>query len=147
MGFGTVAFFLIVASFAVVGRVVPPRFRLLVWMLIVAGGVVPWASWTDHAHLDRIEWLPFTRDVRFRDIWLNVLFYVPVGSFYSAADARGPRSRGLLGAAVCGLTLSVVTETTQIFSHGRFPAMTDVLTNTTGAFLGAWLARAWRRKK
>lgn len=140
MGFGTVAFFLIVLSFAVVSRVVPPRYRLFVWTLIVAGGVVPWANWTDHAHWSAIEWLPFTRDVRFRDIWLNVLFYVPVGCFYATARQASESRLMPVDAVLFGLVLSLVTETTQIFSHGRFPAMTDVLTNTTGAAVGAFIA-------
>jgi glycopeptide antibiotics resistance protein len=140
--FGAVAFVLICVSFAVVHRFVSPRLRLLVWTLIVAGGVVPWSNWSVHPHLDHVEWIPFSRNTRIRDIVLNVLFYLPVGYFHVSARTVSPGMRRVLEAGLIGLGLSVVTEASQIFSHGRFPAATDVLTNTTGAMIGGWLARS-----
>jgi glycopeptide antibiotics resistance protein len=140
VGFGVLAFILIVVSFVVVARFVPLRLQLAVWTLIVIGGVVPWATWTDHSHWDRIEWIPLTGNVRLRDVVLNILFYVPVGYFFVTARSVSPAARRILLAALCGFVLSVVTETTQVFSHGRFPGMTDVTTNTAGALIGAMLA-------
>jgi hypothetical protein len=140
--FGAVAFILILVSFAVVSRFVSPRLRLFVWMLIVAGGVVPWSNWADHPHWDHVEWIPLSRNTRLRDIVLNVLFYVPVGYFHVSARAVSPGMRRVLEAGLVGLALSVVTEASQVFSHGRFPAATDVLTNTAGAVIGGWLARS-----
>jgi glycopeptide antibiotics resistance protein len=138
--FGAVAFGLIVVTAVAVGRFVPKRLRVLVWALVIMGGVVPWASWTDHIHWDRIEWVPFARFVRPRDIVLNVLAYVPFGYFLADARSRPPAGRMLRSAAAAGFVLSTLTELSQVFSHGRFPTATDVLTNTAGAVLGAWLA-------
>lgn len=140
MPLGVVAFVLIVAAAAGVARLVPLRFRAVVWTLVIIGGVVPWASWTDHAHWGRIEWLPFTRNVRLRDVLLNILFYVPFGYFVTARRAASTRANVVLAAAGLAFGLSAITELSQVFSHGRFPAMTDVVTNTTGAVIGAWLA-------
>jgi len=55
---------------------------------------------------------------------------------------RGP----LVTAVLLGLALSLATEATQIFSHRRFPSATDVVTNTTGALVGAWLATRFPRR-
>ena len=40
--------------------------------------------------------------------------------------------------------LALTTEATQVFSHGRFPSMTDVVMNSIGAGLGA-MGSAGRR--
>lgn len=140
MLFGVAAFVLIVVTAIAVGRFVPRRLRVLAWTLVIIGGVVPWSGWTDHGHWDRIEWLPFARLVRPRDIVLNVLFYVPFGYFLADTRSRLSAGRMLRSAALTACVVSVVTELSQVFSHGRFPAATDVLTNTAGAVIGAWLA-------
>lgn len=144
MRFGVVAFILILVAGAAVARFVPLRFRVAIWTLVIIGGVVPWASWTDHAHWDRVEWLPFTRNVRLRDVLLNVLFYVPFGYFLAARHAASSRAKVVVSAAALAFALSAVTEISQVFSHGRFPAVTDVVTNTAGAIIGAWLANTRR---
>jgi len=142
--FGVVAFVLIVVAFVLVSRLVPPRARLPVWILIVLAGVVPWSSWMGHAHWDGVEWVPFTRNVRLRDVVLNVLFYAPIGYFLAARRAS-TRRNVVVTAAVVGFALSVATELSQVFSHGRFPAMTDVVSNLTGAVIGAWVGRVRAR--
>lgn len=136
--FSFTALTLIVTLPVVVAFVVPRRARLTVWSIVVMAAVVPWWRWTDHAHWDRIEWLPFSSIYRPRDAVLNVLFYVPIGFFF--VRGRPGRPHPVLWACAFGLALSALTEFTQVFSHGRFPGATDVLTNTTGACLGAWLA-------
>jgi glycopeptide antibiotics resistance protein len=143
--FGTIAFVLIVVLFVLVEHVVPDRARLVVWSLIVIGGVVPWSGWGGHAHWDRVEWIPFSTAIRPRDIVLNVLFYVPVGWFF-VSPGRKDRRAALGQAVAYGFVLSVVTEATQVFSHRRFPGTSDVVTNTTGAVLGAVMAARWRRR-
>lgn len=122
----------------VVGWLVPTRARLLVWTAIVIVGVVPWSGWVGHSHWARVQWVPFLPPLRVRDIVLNVIFYMPIGFFFVQRGSRpGSVTRAVLFAAL----LSLVTETTQVFSHGRFPAMTDVATNTIGAWIGALAAR------
>lgn len=136
--FSFTALALIVTLPVVVALVVPRRARLAVWTVVVTAAVVPWWRWTDHAHWDRIEWIPFSSVYRPRDAVLNVLFYVPIGYFF--VRMRPGRHRAVLWACTYGLLLSAATELTQVFSHGRFPGTTDLLTNTTGAAIGAGLA-------
>ena len=143
--FGLTALVLIVTLPFLVRLVVPAWGRLVVWTLIVILGVVPWASWVGHSHWDRIEWIPFTGTFRLRDIVLNVLFYVPVG-FFCVRNGIGRWKGSTSSAVTYGLVLSLVTEFTQVFGHGRFPSMTDVLTNTSGALAGALLADALTRR-
>lgn len=142
--FGLVAFFLIVTLPLLVAAVVPARSRLVVWTVVVVAAVVPWIGWTDHAHWDRIQWVPFSGVYRLRDVVLNVLFYVPIGVFY--VQRRPGRARAVAEATLYGLALSALTEFSQVFSHGRFPSVTDLVTNVAGAWLGAWTSVTVRRR-
>ena len=115
----------------------PTRFRLSLWTVVIIACVVPWFSMTPHPHWPRIGWVPFdSPPVRIRDILLNAALYVPFGLF-----SRRPVGRSIaahvfrLSAYACALSVS--TEVTQVYSHGRFPSMTDVVMNTIGAGLGA----------
>lgn len=137
------ALILILGLSLVVGTIVPRRLRLAIWTIVVIAGVVPWSSWVGHSHWDRIEWLPFSTTFRLRDATLNVLFYIPIGYFFVC---RPTTSRAaILRACLYGFVLSVLTELSQVFGHGRFPGSTDVLTNTFGAWVGAVLATARQR--
>ena len=142
MRFGVIAFAAIAVLMVAVGRLVPPRWRLAAWTLIVVVGVVPWGSWVGHEHWSRVEWVPFTRIVRPRDLALNLVLYAPIGYYIGAA--RPHAARRVLVAAIFGGVLSCLTEFSQIYSHGRFPSMTDVVMNMAGAVLGA-LASGMRR--
>jgi glycopeptide antibiotics resistance protein len=144
MWFAVVAAVALVAVACGIVLVVPARYRLGAWTLVIVAAVVPWASPTDHAHWDRIEWIPFAHFQRPRDVLLNLLLYVPVGWFI-VGQARDGR-RGLAWATGYAFALSAVTEFTQIFSHGRFPTASDLLVNTAGAIIGALIAsRVGRR--
>jgi VanZ family protein len=74
-----------------------------------------------------------------RDAIANVLLYVPVGFAYA-------RMRGIAGvratceAALVGVAVSMTCELYQVFSPVRYPTMTDILTNSIGAFGGALIA-------
>jgi glycopeptide antibiotics resistance protein len=129
-----VAGLLLVAFGAV--SLAPRRFRPALWAVVIIACVVPWWSMTNHAHWPRIGWIPFeSPPVRLRDVLLNAALYVPLGWFSTRGDrtARRQLARVALGA----LVLSITTEATQVYSHGRFPSMTDVVMNTLGACLGA----------
>ena len=89
-----------------------------------------------HIEGHRIHWVPFSRPLRPFDIIANILLYVPLGYF----DVRRRATSAIGVATMWGLALSIVTEATQLFSHGRFPSATDVVCNTVGAALGAVLA-------
>ena len=69
------------------------------------------------------------------DVVLNVLLFVPLGAALRHAGLR-PRH-----AAAVGLVASVSIELLQAFAvPGRDGTVSDVVTNTLGAALGAWLA-------
>jgi VanZ family protein len=96
--------------------------------------VVPWYAVKDHPHWDRVQWIPFvTPPIRLRDLVANTIFYMPLGYWYLRA-AGHPRVWTAVGA---GLALSLATEFTQVYSHGRSPSATDLICNTVGAACGA----------
>jgi glycopeptide antibiotics resistance protein len=145
--FGTAAFVLILVLAGLVARFVPERIRMWVWAIVILCAVVPWSGWVGHSHWDRVEWVPFSEIARVRDVVLNVALYVPLGLFVAIGAPAASILRSLLRAGAIGLLLSVATEATQIFSHGRFPTTGDVVTNTLGALIGAWAAGLGRRRR
>jgi glycopeptide antibiotics resistance protein len=126
-------------------RVVPRRrfVHLALCTLVIVAIVVPWRSLQTHPHWLRIRWVPFvSAPVGLGDIIGNVLLYVPFGYFAGSYFGRRGWLMGLVGATV----LSCTTEFTQIWSHGRFPSLQDVLMNVSGAAVGMALPYASRRK-
>jgi glycopeptide antibiotics resistance protein len=108
---------------------------LLVILLVT---VRPWYGFVGHSHWQLVEWVPFSAGVRPFDIIANVMLFVPFGA--ALAWRRG--GRAVLFATVAGALLSLSVELYQVYCHGHFPTMTDVLTNTSGTLLGAALG-AW----
>jgi len=135
----TIVVTLLAVAFVVI-HLAPKGARLALWCAIIAAAVVPWASYLTHTHWERVQWVPFLPppDLRLRDLAVNVLLYVPFGVFYVEA---GRAVRSIRRAVVWAAVFSVLTELTQVFSHGRFPTTTDVLMNVLGAFVGAVVAR------
>lgn len=117
----------------------PARYRLAVWVIVIIAVVTPWRTFQDHAHWSRVRWVPFVSPpVRVGDIVGNILLYVPFGLLY----ARRRQKHAVLGWAVRhALLLSGSTEFTQLFSHGRFPSVQDILMNVIGAVAGITIAR------
>jgi VanZ family protein len=102
--------------------------------------VVPWLNYEDHAHWARVAWVPFlSKEVRLRDMASNVLLYAPWGYFW-VRQGREP-SRHVWPVVMFAAVLSIATEASQSYSHGRFPSATDVTCNLVGAFAGASYAR------
>jgi VanZ family protein len=77
------------------------------------------------------SWLAF-------DVVMNVVMFVPLGFIHRLAR---PRATGAVwvGAMLWGAALSGLVEAAQFFTPGRFPAVSDLITNTAGAGIGAWL--------
>jgi len=127
-----------------------PPARLL-WLLyalfIVYGGTIPFHF--DSAPVDlasRIRWAPFGPDgidarLPLRDIAENVLLFVPFGLLGMLA---GCRSSGWMSRAARVVALAVVlsagVETAQLYARDRTPAISDMLSNSAGALLGALAA-------
>jgi len=114
------------------------KFRFFLWTLIICAGVVPWTDLQNHTHWSKVQWIPFvTPPVKLVDIVLNVALYVPFGYWFTRWAGR--RRTGL--AVASAGALSLVTEWTQLYSHSRFPSLTDVTCNVFGALIGVWLAQ------
>src|SRR5688572_27824066 len=69
------------------------------------------------------------------DAILNVLLFVPLGLGLGLMGMRSGR------ALLAGMVLSLLIETWQIILPGRDASLGDLITNSTGALLGAVLAR------
>ena len=73
------------------------------------------------------------------DILLNVALFLPLGAGLVMLGVPWRR------AVLIGAALSLAIETTQYFAiAGRDASLGDLLTNTAGAALGAFLATTWR---
>lgn len=116
------------------------RVAFALWTGVIVVAVVPWYRIQDHSHWAGVQWIPFQPPLRLRDIVANILFYIPFGYLcLRAVDRRVWR------VVLAACALSLLTELTQVFSHGRFPSATDLVCNTAGAWLGAvWAERARR---
>lgn len=103
---------------------------------------MPWGSYQPHPHWSRVVWVPFTTPppLTVPDVLLNVVLYAPFGWLSARRGAKG-RARAAAWAVFWAVVLSAATEATQVYSHGRFPSMTDVTLNAAGALGGALAAR------
>ena len=73
-----------------------------------------------------------------KDVALNIGGFIPLGMFFCAYFSLSRRhGRPVLKAVLVGGTLSLIVETLQGFLPTRDSSMTDVLSNTLGAGLGA----------
>lgn len=73
------------------------------------------------------------------DVLLNVALFAPLGLGLRLAGLSTARTVAL------GAALSFSVESAQYFSiAGRDASLSDLLTNTTGTLVGAWLATLWR---
>ena len=115
------------------------------WLACILIVTLPWGSFQDHAHWDRVRWIPFlSPPFSILDLTGNVVAYLPAGYLFRRLAAR---RTGLWPALACAVALSLMTEATQVFSHSRFPSMTDVICNGVGTWIGAAWARAQERKQ
>lgn len=112
----------------------PRVWPLLGWTGVILLVVLPWASFQDHSHWARAQWIPFvTPPIKLRDLVGNVVLYMPFGWL----AIRRFRAQAVSRTVWVALVLSVLTEWAQVYSHGRFPSTTDVTCNVLGAWLGA----------
>ena len=95
----------------------------------------------DAAHLEPTSlWCLVCGSFGLVDVAQNVVLFVPLGVALRALGL----SR--LAAVACGLLASVAVEGAQLLVLvGRDPALSDLLTNTTGTLLGVMVADWWRR--
>lgn len=108
------------------------------WSAVVVAATVPWTDLVGHAHWRKVQWIPFfSPPVKAIDIIVNVLLYVPFGYTWMRASPFRVR---LWHAAALAFVLSFAVESSQLYSHSRFPSVQDVLCNVCGAWVGGRLA-------
>jgi VanZ family protein len=89
--------------------------------------------------------VPFWREFRpslhyVKDVTINIFGLVPLGFCFAAMFAWVmDRKRSLLSTMVAGFFVSLTIEVLQAFIPTRMSGTTDLITNTSGAALGAWL--------
>ncbi len=124
------------------------RFLLLAIALIVYGSLYPFQfEMTDRAAnpLDAVlqGWPPGFNRYVFRDVFLNVAIYLPLGLAAAGFFLRRHRRPIAIAAAlVLPFALSLTVELLQAYEPRRDPSALDVLSNTLGAALGIVLAVA-----
>jgi glycopeptide antibiotics resistance protein len=100
-----------------------------------------WGYWT--SALGRINWLVLggrPGDPIISDIVQNILLFIPfgfLGYFSLVYKSSLPKKIAIVAA---GAVLSASVEFLQMFSGTRFPALSDVIFNTTGTAVGLGLA-------
>ena len=120
------------------------RWPFALWTGLIVLVVMPWANFQSHSHWQRVAWIPFVSPpVKFRDVVVNLLLYVPWG--YFGARWMRDRSQRVWIIVALAATLSLSTEASQLYSHGRFPSATDLMCNILGAYAGATFARSRSR--
>jgi glycopeptide antibiotics resistance protein len=131
---------LVVAAAAV--WCVPVRHRFAVWVLVIIAIVFPWRTLQNHSHWQGVQWIPFVSPpIRARDIVGNAVLYVPFALFY-----RQRFGGTALRCIALAFLLSLATEISQVYSHGRVTSMQDVVMNTLGAVIGLVVARRLEKR-
>jgi glycopeptide antibiotics resistance protein len=127
----------------VASAVTTARVRWLLWIVVIVAIVVPWGDFQNHTHWSKVVWIPFVSlPWRISDAIANVLLYMPFGYWYARQSRRqGAGWRAIVLAAV----LSFSTEYAQLYSHSRFPSLTDVTCNLLGAYAGLHVANLRHR--
>lgn len=116
----------------------------LAWVAVIVAIVLPWGDFQGHTHWEKVGWIPFvTPPVKPLDIVGNMVLYVPFGYCFSRVYSGRTAGIALLMMAAI---LSVGTECTQLYSHWRFPSLTDVTMNLAGTFTGLYFARRASRR-
>ena len=115
-------------------------FGVLLSVVFVVLVAFPFGDLVGHPHWSRVDWIPFvTRRVRVLDVVANLVLCAPIG----VASALAFR-RGILISAAIALPSSLAVEWAQVYSHVRFPSMTDVACNVAGAVVAAAVVQRLR---
>ena len=91
-------------------------------------------------HRIQIAWI-----ANLPDIITNILLFIPIG-FLFRLSRRNHKDPFLLLTLAFGVLLSVIIETAQIFVPARYTQPMDLVTNGSGAWLGAFLFKTLEKK-
>lgn len=114
--------------------------RLLLVFSVVAIAALTLTPAADDQHRPPF-WCFSCGDRVVNDVFLNILLFMPLGA------ALGVLRVGAGGAAAMGCFLSAAVELLQYGIPGREPSARDVLTNTIGTIVGAWVSSAFASQR
>jgi VanZ family protein len=111
-------------------------------LILVYASLQPFSGWRVPAEeVFRYLGAPWPRYVTAFDLALNVVAYLPFGVIlFAALRSLVKATPAFLGAATTAGLLSLALESTQMFLPARIASNLDVLTNTSGAAMGALIA-------
>ena len=119
-----------------------PRYALIgtvLYMLVVVTALVVPAS-APHRSRGYLRDIPLGPRL-VADVALNVAIFVPIGwGLHRTGRRRGAAARTrMLVALMLAAAFSLTMETVQAWLPNRYSSAVDVLANTLGAALGAWM--------
>jgi len=96
------------------------------------------------SNMSAISWLPFidadgTR-ASIPDIVQNILFFIPFGFLGYFSCSNSNKLKRAVQVTFYGAILSLFVELCQLFTLDRTTSVTDLVTNTTGTLIGAFVA-------
>jgi len=95
------------------------------------------SAWSAN-HIEDFEPMRLMQRWRLEGDMLKLALFIPVGMFFAMAWGSAGSAGKMAGRAVgLGVGLSVVIQAGRCFLPGHIPSVSDVVMNTTGAFLGA----------
>jgi glycopeptide antibiotics resistance protein len=110
----------------------------IITVVLILLALTPWRTLQDHPHWEKVGWIPFVSPpVRPRDILRNALLFAPLG----VGIALITRNKTVLRTALLAFALSIGGELLQLYSHSRFPSMTDVTVNVAASTAAAMIVR------
>lgn len=71
-----------------------------------------------------------------KDTLQNIVFFIPFG-FFALLSCGKLKRKSIFLVVVCGFTLSLFVEILQLFVRHRYSSINDLITNTSGTFIGA----------
>lgn len=121
----------------------------LLWILyicLIAASGIYHTDFVAHGHWEFLRWIPPAEEILtfgfWLDILLNILLYVPFALLYLQRNATVTRSL-VVKVMLLGLCLSCAVELYQLYSHNRRAAISDILCNLTGTWIGVVIRQKW----
>lgn len=131
-------------------RTTSPTTWLLLWILyscLIAASGIYHTTFVAHGHWEFLKWIPPAEEVQSFGFWLdivvNILLYVPFALLYLQRKATVTRSL-VVRVMLLGLCLSCAVELYQLYTHNRRAALSDILCNVTGTWLGVMIRKKRR---
>ncbi len=128
-----------------------PRWRLAcaLWVLVILWATTIYSNvFVGHSHWNLVQWVPSPGTGTWlefaTDVLANIGLFAPLGFTLGPAGLFPTRRRLVLATAV-SLALSMSVELVQVYSHNRLGATSDLMANTLGGLVGAYLQmkRRW----